>query len=233
MAREVSLFDVDDATGFSSVADMTVSRVPPKDVNEFCRRWHYTSHGGATSWSYGLWDGVVLVGVCSYNMPTMDACSCVFGADEWRRVLHMGRLVCADEAPRNSESRLIAGSLRHLSIDLPDIRAVLTYAAQSQGHVGYVYQATNAIYTGTGGHSVIYLDDRGRQRSDYQRGMVLNGVRLKGQISAAQAIQLGWTRSAGPPKHRYVYLVGNRAERRYWRSRLLLPVLPYPKEVQS
>jgi hypothetical protein len=221
--RVVSLFDVDDVTEFGHVRDYHTTRVLAADVREFCRRWHYTHTGGSTMWNYGIWDGMTLLGCVSYNLPTMRACGCVFGPDRWREVAHMGRLVCADEAPRNTESRLIAGSLRLLKDDKPELRAILTYAAMDAGHVGYVYQATNALYTGLGGYSTYFIDPSGNRR----------GTFLSGMVTSARAANLGWTKKAGMAKHRYVYLLGTRTERRQARADLLLPVLPYPKAPQA
>lgn len=215
----MSLFDVNDVAQFGPVRDMIVTRVSSADVDEFCRRWHYTNHGGAMSWNYGLWDGFVLVGAVSYNLPTMPACSAVFGQDRWEWVAHMGRLVCAEDAPRNVESRLIAESLRLLKIDRPVVRAVLTFAAQDEGHIGYVYQATNALYCGTSAPDIYYTDTTGRRRTRKQNS----------NLKKSKALARGWTVHESKPKHRYLYLIGNKSERREARRLLKYPVLPYPK----
>ena len=221
--RQVSLWDVDDVTEFGRVADMTVGPVEQIDVREFCRRWHYTNSGGSASWNYGLFDGDVLVGVVAYNLPTREACAAVFGQEHLSHVAHMGRLVCAEDAPRNSESHLIAGSLKRLH-QSQGFWAVLTYAAQDEGHIGYVYQATNAIYTGTSSPKPYYLDADGRKWGS-----------KSGTWSEAKrrADALGHTRVMSPPKHRYVYILGTPAERRARRKLLKLPSLPYPKAVTA
>ena len=219
MSRVVSLFDVDDADEFGPVREMTVSRVSGADVNEFCRRWHYSNTGGSMSWRYGLWDGFTLVGVVSYNLPTMPVCESVFGPDYWDSVCHMGRLVCADEAPRNTESRLIGESLRMLKLDKPQFRAVLTFAATGEGHVGYVYQATNALYCGKTGPRHYFIDQQQRRRAPKQGS----------NLSLDKAAKRGWTIQREPGKHRYVYLLGSKTERRESRRLLRYEVLPYPK----
>lgn len=221
--RNVSLFDVDDATGFSPVKDMTVSRVPSADVDEFCRRWHYTNTGGNMTWNYGLWDEFTLVGVVSYNLPTMPACSAYFGEDRWEWVVHMGRLVCADDAPRNVESRLIANSLPMLKHDRPVARAVVSYAAAGQGHIGYVYQATNALYCGVTANTHFYIDQKGNRRAPKQGK----------NVSIARALERGWEVRHEPGKHRYVYLIGDKRERKEARTLLKFPVLPYPKAADN
>jgi hypothetical protein len=171
-------------------------------------------------WRYGLWEGPTLLGVVSYNLPTRETCESVFGPEHFDKVWHMGRLAMADDAPRNSESRLIALSLRMIQVSHPDTWAILTYAATDRGHIGYVYQATNAIYTGTGGDSHYFTDTAGQRRSTFLDG--------KG-VGAARAADLGWTRSEGGPKHRYLYILGSKTQRKHRRALLKLPVLPYPK----
>jgi len=217
--RNVSLFDVDDVDSFGDVRSMIVDRVPSRDVDEFCHRWHYTNTGGNMTWNYGLWDGITLVGVVSYNLPTMHACSAFFGPERWDWVVHMGRLVCAEDAPRNVESRLIAGSLRMLKVDRPVAHAVVSYAAVGQNHVGYVYQATNALYCGVTEPKHYYMDPKGQRRATKQGK----------SVSMAKAIERGWTVHHEPGKHRYVYLIGDKRERKEARALLKFPVLPYPK----
>ena len=216
-----SLWDEVDATiSEIKVSRCTVGPVSTRDVDEFCKRYHYTATGGNASWRWGLWHGVMLLGIVGYNLPTRETCESVFGPEHFDKVWHMGRLALSDEAPRNSESRLIAGSLQLIKTQHPDTWGVLTYAATDVGHIGYVYQATNAIYTGVGGDSHYFVDESGRRRSTY-----LNG---KG-VSKARATDMGWTRHEGGPKHRYLYVLGSKTQRRERMRLLRLPSLPYPK----
>src|SRR5271165_6799175 len=132
----MSLWDVEDQDSMPAVRDMTVGPVAPSDVQEFARRYHYTGVGNNACWRWGLWHGVVLLGVVSYNLPTRAVCASVFGSEHLERVWHMGRLVLPDAVPRNAESKLIGGSLRAIAREYPDVWAVLTYAATDAGHIG-------------------------------------------------------------------------------------------------
>ena len=219
-----NLFDVEDSTTTPKVRDLEVHPVTTRDVDGFCARYHYAKVGGNKTWRWGLWEGPILHGVVAYNLPTRTTCESVFGPEHRERVWHMGRLALSDATPNNAESRLIAGSLKRITREHPHVWAVLTYAAVEKGHIGYVYQATNALYTGTGGHSVFYVDPNGGRRSDYLGGAF---------VSKARAISLGWTRNAGDVKHRYVYLLGSSTHRKHLRRLLKLPVLPYPKATPS
>ena len=224
MDRQVltpSLWDeVDASLSEIKVSQCVVGPVSTRDVDEFCKRYHYTATGGNASWRWGLWHGVTLLGIVAYNLPTRETCESVFGPEHFDKVWHMGRLALSDEAPRNSESRLIAGSLQLIKMQHPDTWGVLTYAATDVGHIGYVYQATNAIYTGTGGHSVVYIDEKGRRRSDYY---------ASSYVSAAAARERGWKVTDGGPKHRYLYVLGSKTQRRERMRLMRLPSPPYPK----
>lgn len=217
-----SLFDVEDAE-MPKVRDMIVDRVASSDVHEFAKRYHYTGLGGNASWRYGLWSGPILHGVVSYNLPTRSVCESVFGPEHFDKIWHMGRLILSDDSPRNSESRLIGGSLRKIEREHGHVWAVLTYAATDAGHIGTVYQATNALYTGEGGHANYFVDINGNRHSDYDGA----------QVSLARGIEKGWTRHRGGPKHRYVYILGSKKQRRQRRNLLRYDVLPYPKPIEG
>jgi hypothetical protein len=216
-----SLWDVEDVEDVPPVREMILGPAPASEVREFAARYHYTGLGSNANWRWGLWHGAVLFGIVSYNLPTRSVCASVFGPAHLGNVWHMGRLAMADRAPANSESRLIGLSLQAIEREYPYVWAVLTYAATDAGHIGYIYQATNAIYTGPAGDPVYYLDQYGNRR----------GTHLDGHgVTAARAAELGWTRQQGGPKHRYVYVLGNRRQRRERLSLLRWSAMPYPKE---
>lgn len=212
-----SLFDVEDVVTHPRVRDLHLGQVTAPDVREFARRYHYSGLGGNAQWRWGLWHGVVLYGVISYNLPTFSTCEAVFGTEHKHRVWHISKLAMADAAPPNSESRILGLSLAAVHRENPDVWAVVTYADPTVGHIGTIYQATNALYTGTGGHVHYWLDGEGNRRAEHMDGKTVT------------AETTGWTRHRGQLKHRYLYILGSRTQRRHRMSLLKLPVLPYPK----
>jgi len=222
--RVVSLFDVEDVETIPKVRDMMVGPVSTADVREFAHRYHYTGVGNNINWRWGLWHGPVLHGIVSYNLPTRSVCEAVFGTEHFDKVWHMGRLILSENSPRNSESRLIGGSLRAIEREQPHVWAVLTFAATEVGHIGTIYQATNALYTGTGGRTEFYTDAEGRRRGTHQDGHY---------VPHAELAARGWTRNRGGVKHRYLYILGSKTQRRQRRALLKFDVLPYPKAVSA
>lgn len=220
-----SLWDVEDAaTVVPKVRDMIVAPVTVADVAAFCRRYHYSLSEGAAHHRWGLWHEATLLGVIAYNNPPQRPAAMLFGTAHTHNIWHMSRLAVSDKSPRNSESRLISGSLAAIVRSRPEVWAVITYADTSRGHVGYVYQATNALYTGLGGYPAYFLDQAGVRKSPYR---MHNGVNTT--LNARQAAELGWTTHRGGEKHRYVYILGNKRQRRERMTLLRLPILPYPK----
>lgn len=206
--------------------DKWVEAIPSKVGKDFVKKHHYSRgiHNGPMC--YGLFDKGELVGVCAFANPCSEnVCASVFGSENKRRVTELHRLVLLDKAPRNSESWFIVRALRQLKKDRPNYWCVLSFADSTQGHIGIIYQATNAIYSGTSGNATFYLDSDGRLRHPRQNGK---------NINREQARKMGWTPVKRMGKHRYLYLLpDNKRHKKHLQSLLKLPSMPYPKKINS
>jgi len=204
---------------------MSVCAIPSKLGKEFVKKHHYSKgiHNGPMC--YGLFREESLVGVLAFATPSSEAvCSSVFGVERKRSVTELHRLVLLDEAPRNSESFFISRVLKMLKRDRPYYSAVLSFADSTEGHVGTVYQACNALYCGMTAASVFYLDGSGRLRHPRQNGV---------NVTRAAAGDMGWTPVKRQAKHRYLFLLpSSKREKREMLSALKLQVFPYPKATQ-
>lgn len=201
--------------------DLRVERIPAAVGKAFIIQHHYSHgvHNGPMTW--GLLDGEELVGVIAFATPSSEAvCASVFGPEGKRSVTELHRLVLLDRMPRNTESWFISRALAALKAERPQYRAVLSFADATQGHVGTIYQATNAIFTGRSGRATFYLDRDGRLRHPRQNGV---------NITPVEAAARGWRPTKREGKYRYLFLLGGRAERRWLESQVRLPRLPYPK----
>lgn len=75
-------------------------------------------------------------------------------------ILELKRLFIDDIGLRNIESFVIGQTIKLLKKDMPEIKVVITFADDKVGHVGSIYQATNAIYLGKsndGKHKYLYI----------------------------------------------------------------------------
>lgn len=202
-----------------------VAAIPSNDGKAFVREWHYSHgiHNGPTC--YGLldrFDDERLVGVLAIATPCSENVRrSVFGLEHVDAVTELHRLVLLDEIPHNSESYFIAAALRLHKQRKPHINAVLSFADATEGHVGTIYQATNAIYTGSSGRATFFLDADGRLRHPRQNGV---------NITREMAAERGWSPVKREGKHRYLFLLPNdRKHKRELLRQVRLTALPYPK----
>lgn len=173
-----------------------------------CQEWllckHYARRSPTISYAFGLFDAGVLVGVMTIGKPASPApCIGVCGPQNADLVFELNRLVVNDGLPKNSLSFFVGRSLRLIN----DTMILLSYADTAQGHHGYIYQATNWIYTGAT-----------KERTDPQ----MDGKHARHQ----RGIDLS-VRDVRSSKHRYVYFLGKRSKE--LRGALRWPVCAYPK----
>lgn len=185
-----------------------VQRIPCDLAKSYIRKNHY-SHGchNGPSPCYGLYDDDLLIGVLMFATPCSEAVrSSVFGEQYKDSVIELHRLHIMDVTPKNTESWFISQCLKLLKQDRPDIKAVLSFADATEGHMGVIYQATNAYRIGSTGATTFYIDSTGRLRHPRQCGV---------NITSHMAEQMGWKPVKRESKIRYLYLLPkNKSEKR-------------------
>lgn len=190
---------------------------------EFIRTHHYSrgSHNGPIC--YGLFDAADLIGVLAFATPNSENVrGSVFGHEHVSRVTELHRLVILDDTPCNTESWFISRVLKmHKAGRGKDLWAVVSFADSTEGHLGVIYQATNAIYYGMSAPATFYMDQDGRLRHPRQQGV---------NITRKEAESRGWTAVKRQAKHRYCYLLGSSTDRKVHREMLKITPQPYPKE---
>lgn len=159
------------------------------------------------SYSYGLFIRNELVGCVTYGSPASPwLCKGLAGEENRRNVIELNRLVLMPEYNGgNYASFLVGRSLRLL----PHGLFVVSYADTKWSHVGYVYQATNWLFTGTTKARTDMFSKSGHSRHNC-------GDRRQRQPRSA--------------KHRYVYLTGSKKQKKRMLRELRYPVVSqYPK----
>lgn len=185
----------------------TIARIPCKVAKEYIIKNHY-SHGchNAPSPCYGLFDEQNLIGVLMFATPCSEAVrSSLFGEEYKSCVTELHRLHIMDVTPKNTESWFISRCLKLLQIDKPQIRGVISFSDMTEGHNGTIYQATNAYRCGMTSKTTFYLDSEGRLRHPRQ-----NGVNITKQMASER----GWTPITRYSKNRYIYILGDKRERK-------------------
>ena len=127
--------------------DKKAWKVEPVFYNEvlpwFLKK-HYAHRLPSISYCFGLYENKVLKGVCSFGLlPSPEVCL-LFGEENKEKVLELNRLCVNDGLPKNALSFFVSRCLK----SLPEKTIVVSYADSGQNHHGYIYQATNFVYTG-------------------------------------------------------------------------------------
>lgn len=202
---------------------ITVRTIMPSEAEPWLLYRHYARRVCPISYAYGVYRGTALIGVITYGTPSSAPLRKGLCGGTWSdKVLELNRLCC--ENSKNIASILVGRSLRML----PKPRIVVSYADIGQGHVGYIYQATNFIYTGLSA-----------KRTDWKlKGQEhLHGATVA-DMSRGQENRAAWMRekfgdafylSERSRKHRYIYLCGNKREKKQMMADLNYFIEPYPK----
>ena len=149
------------------------------------------------------------------------------GEEYYDTMLELNRLCVNEGLPRNALSFLVAQSLRML----PKPMVVVSYADSGQNHHGYIYQATNWLYTGLSDRHISYVVE-GLEGMHPPHLMDDTSKVGRGGEKLASLIEKYGDRvtvSERSRKHRYFFFLGSKTQRRRMRQALQYPIEPYPK----
>lgn len=196
-----------------------VEKTNKAEVEEWVRKKHYSRRPSI------FWAGFALIingnteGVIVYGQPSPPLQLYAF-KDRTFKFYELSRLVIQTQR-KNAASFLIANSLKQLEKPC----AVVSYADSQWNHCGYVYQATNWIYTGgTISHDNLYLVD----------GEKLHPMSIRDRYNvtniAVWAKENNIKKIKPCIKHRYFYFCGNKKQKKEMLNKLSYKIISeYPK----
>lgn len=184
-----------------------VKQIEAKQTHKYILEKHYAQRLPSISFAYGLFQSNELKGILTIGKPASPPlCAGIMGSKYKHVVYELNRLVVVECLPKNSLSYFVAEVLRMLSnTEL----LLVSFADDGVGHNGYIYQATNWIYTG-----------KTKERTDkYMPGN--KHPRHYNEIYSH-------IRKCRTAKHRYIYIPNKRKRKEYMEA-LKYDVKPYPK----
>jgi len=198
---------------------LTVEKMAYPDAMKLVVDNHYLHRRCHCSVAVGLFDCWECVGVIIFGKPaSYTLCEGLFGKEESKNVGEFSRLWVRDDQPRNTESWFIARALKFCPYD-----ALVSFADSEQGHTGYIYQATNWLYTGVSPKQRYY-----RVKSVGSDNPVQ--YRRRARMPKEKIIKLYGTDAVeeyfSSAKYRYVLILNRKKE---LLKKLKYKVLPYPK----
>jgi len=196
--------------GIKKVTDLTVKEIAYEETKDMIMNLHYAQRMPSISYSFGLFNGEELIGVCTFGKPASNQLTeGVCGKEFKSKVFELNRLILKDGTPRNTASYFVSRCLNKLK---KDNLIIVSYSDTGMNHNGYVYQACNFIFTG-----------RTKQRTDKFSGV---GKHSRHYLKEEKEIY----RKIRTAKNRYVYFCANKVEKKKYMKNLKYDILPYPKE---
>ena len=185
--------------------NLRVEKIKASQTYEMITELHYAKRKPSISFAFGLFEEDELIGCITIGKPASHSlCIGVCGEEHSSKVFELNRLILLKNE-KNYASFFVSQVLKQLKQE--DL-IIVSYADTGMNHNGYVYQATNFIYTGetktrtdkyvpSGKHSRHYTNDNNHLRR-FRTG-----------------------------KHRYIFFTG-KSKRAYLKA-LKYEVQPYPK----
>ena len=175
---------------------------------DFIMPKHYAGRKPQITKAFGWYEDDRLVAACTFGKPAShQLCDGICGKEFSSSVYELNRLV-REEDFDGQLSQFVSGCLRELK---KENWIIVSYADSGMTHHGYIYQATNFIYTGcTKQRTDRYVEGKHSRHADVDNP---KGIR---QVRTA--------------KHRYVYFcTSDKKLKKQWKEALNYPILPYPK----
>lgn len=229
-------------TSYVDISRVTVREINKAVARDFIEKYHYTKKFSSTRYALGIFyrkdtghmfftgENEILIGCMTYGHPVSNrtVASIVDGIalDE---VLELTRLVCLDGYGKNLESYAIGQSFTWLKQNDKRVKVLVSYADPEQSHTGGIYRATNWIYQGCGATKL--MPDFSLKLEEHGMWMHSRTVSSKfGNKSIDNlAKKIGHTfwRKEETAKHRYIYFLCDKREKKRMLHNLKIPVIAY------
>jgi len=191
-----------------------VQSIKAHESYEWLLHKHYLKRIPPISYAFGLYEEHDLIGVCTFGVPaSFSLCMGICGLEYKDMVFELNRLCVNDNIYKNSLSFFVSQCLKQL----PKPRIIVSYADTSVGHNGYIYQATNWFYTGLSAKRTERYDP---ENPNKHSKTVIGKKNIKYTDLAVRQ---------RPQKHRYIYFLGDKKEKKIFKQALNYEILPYPK----
>ena len=188
-----------------------VKSIDSFQTHEWLLHKHYAKAIPNIMYSFGLYDkNKILQGVCCFGTPANNHNNNLGDF----KMIELVRLVKNDGLEKNILSWFLSKCFNFL----PKPLSLISYADEGKNHHGYIYQATNWIYTGLGGGVDFYINEDNKEI----HSRIMSDYRLKypDMTRAEIADMLKWKKVKGTYKHRYFYFIGSKKQKKKWKKQL-------------
>ncbi len=189
-----------------------VQSIKSEETYDWLLNKHYAKRIPSISYAFGLYKDKILEGICTFGSPPSNAlCVGICGKDYKSYVIELNRLCVNNQNIENVTSYFLGNCIKQL----PKPKIAVSYADTSQNHNGYIYQATNWIYTGLSAKRTERYDPNNPNKHSKT---VCETMKYE-DLSIRER----------PQKHRYIMFIGSKSEKKKMLSNLKYEIKPYPK----
>lgn len=187
--------------------DLKIVEVKSHEVKHLITEKHYAKRMPSVSYAFALVQDGRIVGALTVGKPASPPLCVGIAGPEWSpQIYELNRLIITENESKNVLSWFVGSVLKSLS-NTPIV--IVSFADDGVGHKGYVYQATNWVYTGmTAERTDKYMPGNKHPRHYTEEFAHLRKLRTS--------------------KHRYVYVPNRKLRKRFFND-LRYEILPYPK----
>ena len=201
-----------------------------KPIDSFlCKEWllkkHYLKRLVSFTYSFGLFENDILVGILTFgNAVPLTMKKSLFGEKYMHLVYELNRLCTNDDLDKNANSYFVSQAFKLL----PKPMIIVSYSDKSVGHNGYIYQATNFLFTGES-HTQLDWKLKGKEHV-HSRTLMDEFAFQKDRINKLkEKYGENLYQVKREPKYRYVYLLCNKKFKKELMNNKLFKIKDYPK----
>jgi len=199
--------------------------IDSKIADPFISAYHYSGKLGHTMLSLGYYYDNVLIGAITYGVGASPQQIKWLNQIEpsWtqQNFFELTRLcIHPDWHIKNLASVMVGKSFDYLRKNMPERQVLVSYADTNQvnsngiNHIGYIYQATNWYFVGTGGRlTQCLLDGVEKHSKTYLTNKDKKSLYELKSIAA---------------KQKYLFFLANKKLKKEWLKKIT--ILPYPKQ---
>lgn len=204
-----------------SKADLRIDWATHESAKYACINWHYSKCIPVGKLvKVGAWENQKFVGVILFARGATPNLGSPYGLSQ-DECVELVRI--AMTMHETSISRMVSLAIKFLKKSNPKLKMIVSFADQSQGHHGGIYQAGNWIYTGQGSAAKFYMI---HGKLTHPRS--LGSANLTQNLSGARKKDPNAKVVEVVGKHRYLMPLDDETKQR------ILPMSkPYPKRVKQ
>lgn len=183
-----------------------------------CEIWHYSGCIPKSKLvKIGAWEDGKFIGVVIFSHGATALLGKPYGLG-MTECVELTRVALTNH--KTPVSRILSIAIKFLKKTNPGLRLIVSFADQTQGHHGGIYQATNWTYSGKTSSAEFFRDPSGKLWHPRRASKTPNRQK--------QLVTSNWTIETQQPKHRYLMPLDDEM-----RKKITKLSKPYPKRVCS